>query len=126
MAIPHQPSQPPSTRMHGLVAAEIPACITVPRGQSGTRLLIARALGDFLERSTPRPSLLSSLSTDRQAQSRAFAAEFLAPAEALRQRLAGNDLEPERADELAEEFGVSSQLIRHQVRNHDLATIVDY
>ena len=126
MAIPHQPSQPPSTRIHGLVAAETPACITVPRGQSGTRFLIARALGDFLGRSTPGPGLLSSLSTDRQAQSRAFAAEFLAPAEALRQRLAGNDLEPERADDLAEEFGVSSQLIRHQVRNHDLAAIIDY
>ena len=126
MAIPHQPSQPPSTRIHALVAAETPACITVPRGQSGTRFLIARALGDFLGRSTPGPGLLSSLSTDRQAQSRAFAAEFLAPAEALRQRLAGNDLEPERADDLAEEFGVSSQLIRHQVRNHDLATIIDY
>ena len=126
MAIPHQPSQPPSTRIHGLVAAETPACITVPRGQSGTRFLIARALGDFLGRSTPGPSLLSSLSTDRQAHSRAFAAEFLAPAEALRQRLASNDLEPERADDLAEEFGVSSQLILHQVRNHDLATIIDY
>ena len=126
MAIPHQPSQPPSTRIHALVAAETPACITVPRGQSGTRFLIARALGDFLGRPAPGPSLLSSLSTDRQAQSRAFAAEFLAPAEALRLRLAGNDLEPERADDLAEEFGVSSQLIRHQVRNHDLATIVEY
>ena len=126
MAIPHQPLQPPSTRIHGLVAAETPACITVPRGQSGTRFLIARALGEYLGRSTPGPSLLSSLPTDRQAQSRAFAAEFLAPAEALRQRLAGNDLEPERVDDLAEEFGVSSQLIRHQVRNHDLATIIDY
>ena len=126
MAIPHRPSQPPSTRIHGLVAAATPACVTVPRGQTGTRFLIARALGEFLGRSTPGASLLSSLSTDQQAQSRAFAAEFLAPAETLRQRLAGSDLEPERADDFAHEFGVSSQLIRHKVRNHDLATIIDY
>ena len=126
LTIPHQPSQPPSTRIHGLVAAKTPACVTVPRGQTGTRFLIARALGEFLGRTTPGASLLSSLSTDQQAQSRAFAAEFLAPAEVLRQRLARNDLEPDRADDLAQEFGVSSQLIRHQVRNHDLATIIDY
>lgn len=126
MAIPHRALQPPSIRIHGLVAAETPACVTVPRGESATRFLIARALGEFLGRSLPGPGLLSSLSTDQQAQSRAFAAEFLAPAKALQQRLAGSDLEPERADDLAEEFGVSSQLIRHQVRNHDLATIVDY
>lgn len=108
------------------MAAETPACVTVPRGQPGTRFLIARALGEYLGRSTPGPSLLSSLSTDQQAQSRAFAAEFLAPAEALQQRLADSDMEPERADDLAEAFGVSSQLIRHQVRNHALATIIDY
>ena len=126
MAIPHRASQPPSIRIHGLVATETPACVTVPRGESATRFLIARALGEFLGRSSPGPGLLSSLSTDRQAQSRAFAAEFLAPAHALQQRLEGSDLEPERADDLAGEFGVSSQLIRHQVRNHDLATIVDY
>ena len=53
LTIPHQPSQPPSTRIHGLVAAKTPACVTVPRGQTGTRFLIARALGEFLGRSTP-------------------------------------------------------------------------
>jgi len=126
LAILQHETQPPSHRIHGLVAADTPACVTAPRGESGRRLLIARALGEYLGRSAPGPGLLSSLSTDSQAQSRAFAAEFLAPAEALQRRLAGNDVEPERADDLAQEFGVSSQLIRRQISNHDLATIIEY
>lgn len=57
----------------------------------------------------------------------AFAAEFLAPAAALRARLAGDSpVEPERTDDLAREFDVSSEVIRRQIRNHDLATIVEY
>ena len=109
------------------MAADTPACVTAPRGPTGTRFLTAHALGDYLARASPGPGLLSSLSTDRQAQSRAFAAEFLAPAEALRARLAGvSSVEPERTDDLAREFDFSSEVIRRQIRNHDLATIVEY
>ena len=99
---------------------------TASRGHSGTRFLIARALGEYLGRSAPGTGLLTSLSTDSQAHSRAFAAEFLAPAAALRRRLPGNSVEPERADDLAREFGVSSELIRRQIQNHGLATVVEY
>lgn len=126
LAIPRHETSPPSNRIHGLVATDSPACVTVRKGESGTRFLTARALGEYLGRSASGPGLLTSLSTDSQAQSRAFAAEFLAPAEALQTRLAGNDVEPERADDLAREFGVSSQLIRHQIQNHKLATIIEY
>ena len=127
LAIPRRETRPPTRRIHGLVAADTPACVTAPRGPTGTRFLMARALGDYLARASPGPGLLSSLSTDRQAQSRAFAAEFLAPADALRARLAGDSpVEPERADDLAREFGVSSEVIRRQIRNHDLARIVEY
>ena len=127
LAIPRRETRPPTRRIHGLVAADAPACVTAPRGRTGTRFLMARALGDYLARASPGPGLLSSLSTDRQAQSRAFAAEFLAPAEALRARLAGDSpVEPERTDDLAREFDVSSEVIRRQIRNHDLARIVEY
>ena len=126
LAIPHRETRPPSTRIHGIVGAETPACRTAPRGISGTRFLIARALGDYLGRPAAGPGLLSSLTTERQAQSRAFAAEFLAPAASLRQRIDGDSLEVERIDDLGREFGVSSELIRHQIRNHDLATITAY
>ena len=126
MAIPHHETQPPTRRIHGLVGADTPACMTAPRGESGKRFLIARALGDYLGRSAPSLGMLSSLATDRQAQSRAFAAEFLVPAESLRRRLAGDSVDAERTDELAQEFRVSSELIRRQIQNHDLARVVGY
>ena len=126
LAIPNHETAPPSSRIHGLVAADTPACVTAPRRQSGTRFLIARALGEYLGRSAPGTGLLTSLSTDSQAHSRAFAAEFLAPAASLRRRLPGNSVEPERADDLAREFGVSSKFIRRQIQNHGLATVVEY
>ena len=126
LAIQRHDTRPPSNRIHGLVAAGSPACLTVPRGESGRRFLTARALGDYLGRSAPGPGMLSSLATDRQAQSRAFAAEFLAPASALRPRLPSDSIDAEDVDDLGREFGVSSEVIRHQVRNHDLAEVVDY
>ena len=126
MAIRHHKAQPPTRRIHGLVGADTPACITAPRGESGTRFLIARALGDYLGRSAPGLGMLSSLATDRQAQSRAFAAEFLVPAESLRRRLSVDSVDAERTDELAQEFRVSSEVIRRQIQNHDLARVVGY
>ena len=126
MAIRHHETQPPTRRIHGLVGADTPACMTAPRGESGKRFLIARALGDYLGRSAPGLGMLSSLATDRQAQSRAFAAEFLVPAESLRRRLSGDSVDAERTDELAQEFRVSSELIRRQIQNHDLARVVGY
>ena len=126
LAIPHRKTQPPSTRIHGIVGAETPACRTAPRGISGTRFLIARALGDYLGRSAAGPGLLSSLTTERQAQCRAFAAEFLAPAALLRRRIPDDGLEVEQIDDLGLEFGVSSELIRRQIQNHHLTTITGY
>ena len=121
LEIPQRDTNPPSARIHGLVGRDTPACMTAPRGPIGTRFLIARALGEYLSRSAPGPSLLSSLATDRQALSPAFAAEFLAPAESLRQRIAGEHGHVEETDDLAYEFRVSSELIRRQIQNHDVA-----
>ena len=126
LAIPRQETHPPSTRIHGLVAADTPACVTPPRGHLGTRFLRARALGDYLGRTTTGPGLLSSLATDRQAQSRAFAAEFLAPAASLRDRIGTSYVDSEQVDELGREFRVSTELIRRQIQNHDLAKILAY
>ena len=124
LTIPHRETKPPSRRIHGLVGPETPACMTAPRGRTGTKFLIARALGDYLGRSVPGHGLLSSLATDRQAQSRAFAAEFLAPAHSLRQRIGSEYVHIEQTDDLGYEFGVSSELIRRQITNHNIAKIV--
>ena len=118
-------ARPPTPRVQGLAAAHGPGCATAARG-SGKRFLLARALGDYLDRSTGGPAILSGLATDRQAQSRAFAAEFLAPAAILRERLGRNRAYPEDVDELSAEFGVSSYVVRHQMRNHGLAEIAGW
>ena len=120
----HHDTRPPSTRIHGLVAADSPACVTAARRESGTRFLRARALGDYLGRPQPGLGLLSSLVTDRQQQSRAFAAELLAPAASLRARLPRAFIEVEQVDDLCGEFGVSSEVIRRQIENHGLGRIV--
>ena len=127
LAIPREETQPPSPRIHGLVGAETPACMTAPHGRTGTRFLLARALGDYLGRQPgTRHGLLSSLETARQAQSRAFAAEFLVPAAALRRKINGGRADVEQIDDLGNEFGVSDWVIRHQIKNHELAEIVAY
>ena len=117
----------PSPRIHGLVAADAPTCVTAPRSESGKRFLHARALGDYFDRSESGAGILTSLATDRQAQNRAFAAELLAPADALREALANaNPVEPDQVDVLAHEFGVSGEVIRRQIENHELASIAEY
>ena len=116
----------PSPRIDGLVAPDAPACAAKPRGAAGARFMAARALGDYLGRSGPGPGLLSTLATDRQAQSRAFAAEFLAPADALRARIGGaTSVESDDVDEFAREFGVSPIVASRQIENHGLATVVE-
>jgi hypothetical protein len=121
LALCHSEQKPPSTRIHGLVAADAPACVTAPRGESGKRFLLARALGDYLDRTEPGAGILSSLATDRQAQSRAFAAEFLAPAASLRAALGdANLVEPEQVDDLGRRFGVAGEVIRRQIETTTL------
>ena len=127
MALHSWTRRSPSARIQGLVAEDAPACVLAPRGESGMRFLLARALGDYLGRYPQSgPAILSSLATDRQAQSRAFAAELLAPAESLRRRLRGKLAEPEQVDELSSEYGVSTEVIRRQIENHGLATVVQW
>ena len=122
LALPNLPLQPPSKRIQGLVASNAPTCVSAPsRRETSRRFLLARALGDYIGRSEAGPGILSSLATDRQAQSRAFAAQFLAPADAIRARLEDQHHEEGVIDEIGFEFGVSSEVIRRQIDNHRLA-----
>ena len=125
-AIPWVRMQPPTKDIQGLVAAESPACTVANWRETARRFTLARALGDYLGRTAQGPAILSGLATDRQAQSRAFAAEFLVPAEALRRELRSNRIPLDDVDDLADEFGVSSYVVRHQIENHNLAQIADW
>lgn len=117
----------PFERIQGIVAPDDPSCLIGHKSQAGTRFLLARALGDYLGRLERGAGMLSSLATPRQAQSRSFAAEFLAPSQLLRQRLGPERpmVDEETVDELAGEFGVSNYVVRHQIKNHKLGTIVE-
>ena len=85
------------------------------------RFVLARALGDFL--SFGESSLITHGPSEHQQRNRAFAAEFLAPADALRNRIRAAMVDEEAVDELAAEFQVSSFVIRHQIQNHKLAAL---
>ena len=120
--------EPPSSSVQGVVAANSPACAMRVRGvrEDSRRFLRARALGDYLGRREHTPAILTGLATDRQSQSRAFAAEFLVPEAALRQRLRHDQVHADEVDDLAAVFGVSSYVIRHQIQNHGLANITEW
>lgn len=124
LAIPCESREVPTTRLHGLVGADAPQCVVAPRGRTGTRFLQARALGDFLGRPAAELGLLSSMATERQARSRAFAAEFLAPSAALDSRISAGRVDGEQIDDLAFEFVVSTEVIRRQIQNHRIAELI--
>ena len=85
------------------------------------RFNISRALSDFLP--SGQPSLVTRGRSEHQQRNRAFAAEFLAPAESIKQRLSGRWVGDEEMGEIAQEFRVSDLVIRHQIQNHQLAKI---
>ena len=119
LALFHSEDATPSRRIEGLVASATPACVTAPRRYSSSkRFLMARALCNFMSHKESRFGILGSLHTDRQARSRAFAAEFLAPAEILHDRWTSSGSSGETIEELSQEFDVSSLVIMHQIENY--------
>ena len=89
------------------------------RGEAGRRFLLCRALGEvFYSRGD---ALLTKGATARQRFNRAFAAEFLAPSASLAKRIVYPTVDGEQVDDLAEEFGVSTRVIEHQLENHRIA-----
>jgi hypothetical protein len=100
--------------LSAIVAADRP-----PRAQ---RFLLARALHhwQFVTHGSMGVRLLTRATDWQQSASRAFAAELLAPATALADRLAGASAW-EQHDHLADEFQVSPMVIAYQIENHGLS-----
>lgn len=80
------------------------------------RFAFARAIGDVVcFRDTPRSVVNGLHQAERQAASRAFAAEFLAPVESVLDMVdSGCDV-----DEISGSFDVSPQVIARQIENQD-------
>ena len=89
------------------------------RGEVRMRFLLCRALSEVIY--SPGDALLTKGATARQRLNRAFAAEFLAPSESLAKRIVHPTVDGEQVDDLAEEFGVSTLVIQHQLENHRIA-----
>ncbi|MCE2515780.1 MAG: ImmA/IrrE family metallo-endopeptidase [Acidobacteria bacterium] len=90
--------------------------------ETSRRFHFCRGLAEVVA-SPGSPALLTQARSERQQRGRAFAAEFLAPAETLRAKVRRPVLAEEDVDDLAAEFGVSPSLIAHQLQNHEIARI---
>ncbi|HXB75354.1 MAG TPA: hypothetical protein VNY05_44390 [Candidatus Acidoferrales bacterium] len=88
------------------------------RREESKRFILCRALSDHL--ASGQPSLVTRSATEHQQRNRAFAAEFLAPAESIRERIGADRVGEEDIEDLAQEFQVSDLVIRHQIENHNL------
>lgn len=88
------------------------------------RFRLARALFLHQVAAAPGRRLVTAAHTWDQQASRAFAAEFLAPAAALARHV-GARISWRDIDELADEYQVSPLVIEHQIENHRLGSLTD-
>ena len=105
--------------------------VTGPTGQialhlrkfypSARRFELARFIGDvLLTGSRPESWYVSSdIPTVRQKIQRAFAAEFLCPAEGAMEQLCGDYSEP-AVEQVAERFGVSPEIVENLIANQEV------
>lgn len=101
------------------------AVVTAARRRDSQQFAICRGLGEYLTSGSQRLQLVSMVDSDRQRQNRAFAAELLMPAELLRRRCGGEaTVGTDEVAEWADERQVSTEVIRHQLRNHRIAEVV--
>jgi hypothetical protein len=89
------------------------------------RFACCRAMFDAIL--TPRRlSYVASGSQLRDKAGRAFAAEFLLPAKALRREVGDVELDDQRMREIAQRYKVSELLVADQARNHGLVAGTDW
>jgi hypothetical protein len=93
---------------------DVPVIIVKQEGPKSTAFLVSRAIGDYLVFGSREAAVLDIYS-DRQAVGRAFAAEFMAPAEGVTRMI---DEEGVALDAVAEHFGVAREVVRHQYENN--------
>ena len=98
--------------------------ILIQKKRSDSRqFAFCRAIFEHLTLPSGVFAAVSKLRTERQQMSRAFAAEFLAPHQRLKNDLSGALVYGDEVDDLADAYGVSAFVIRHQIENHRLARV---
>ena len=87
------------------------------------RFSLYRTLFEYLYSDTMDSVLITKSHSDAQKRNRAFAAEFLAPADLLRDYIEEDIITDDEIEDIAEELNVSSLVIRHQIENHKIAEV---
>ncbi|MEA2462457.1 MAG: hypothetical protein QOJ98_204 [Acidobacteriota bacterium] len=100
-----------------------PAFTVGRKSETAKRFQVCRGLYDFLSGRDDGPWLITKGLSDRQKRNRAFAAEFLAPAAGIQERVASSIVSAEVVDDLAQHYGVSSAAIVHQLANQRIAGV---
>ena len=106
-------------------ATASPTFAVVQRNEPSTLFAVCRALFEYLVAQNDTPQVVTRSHSDRQKRNRAFAAEFILPADRLRSLIPSTILTNDDVDGLAESLGASAAVIRYQLENHRLATIAD-
>jgi hypothetical protein len=83
-----------------------------------------RSLYNYLFTDQSSLSLVTGSDLEGQKGNRAFAAEFLVPANSLRKLVKNEAVGPEEIDEIAADFKVSPMVIEHQIENHRIAQVI--
>ncbi|MBV9497631.1 MAG: hypothetical protein JOZ54_25575 [Acidobacteria bacterium] len=119
--------QPLAGRAYEAIVAtnhlEGPVFRTNPRHDTAKRFHVCRGLYEYLSGNDDGPWLVTTGLSDRQKRNRAFAAEFLAPSAGIRERVRSRVIPGSEVEELAKHYGVSTDAIVHQLRNHRIASI---
>ena len=105
---------------------ERPGFLTTKSRPEQVRFSFCRGLFEYLTAPGTPSALVTVARTDRQRRNRAFAAEFLAPADWLRERIDGTQVSPDEVDDWAQELGVSTMVVEHQIENHRLASVAGF
>ncbi|MEA2874864.1 MAG: hypothetical protein QOF14_60 [Hyphomicrobiales bacterium] len=91
-----------------------PVIVVKDEGPNSTAFLVTRAVGDYLVYGS-REAPIANIYSDRQAVGRAFAAEFMAPAEGVIRMI---DEEEIPMAVVAQHYGVGKSVVRHQYENN--------
>ena len=92
--------------------------------ERGRRFSFCRAMAEVILHPWS-DALITDSSSERQQRNRAFAAEFLAPSNSLKAKVTRQLVDDEEIADLADEFGVSSLVVKHQIQNHQIAEIAE-
>jgi hypothetical protein len=103
-----------------------PGFVISHRGEDTFKFALCRGLFEFLTAGVREPLLVTRTRSERQKRNRAFASEFLLPAETLRANIKTEFVGEEQIEDMADEFGVSPSVVRYQLHNHGIARTIPF